>query len=102
MKYQIVLQWAAASISDYDRMIEVESMLIDNLSEDCEVDVTMLARVRRTSLFIRTMFATHSTRLRVYWLVHLRSKVCASAYREIGENEYTALWPDDLVGFSVA
>jgi hypothetical protein len=38
MKYQIVLQWPASSIADYDRMIELENALIDGLSESSEVD----------------------------------------------------------------
>ena len=38
MKYQLVLQWPASSIDNYDTMISVEDSLIKGLSDDDEVD----------------------------------------------------------------
>jgi hypothetical protein len=38
MKYQLILQWPASSIQDYDAMIAVEDVLIDVLPEGSEVD----------------------------------------------------------------
>src|SRR5205814_6768761 len=38
MKYQLVLQWPASSIKDYDAMIEVEDALIEKLSKANDVD----------------------------------------------------------------
>lgn len=38
MKYQLVLQWPASSIKDYDAMIEAENALIENLSAANDVD----------------------------------------------------------------
>ena len=38
MKYQLVLQWPASSIKDYDAMIEIEDALVEKLSGGNEVD----------------------------------------------------------------
>src|ERR1700734_259644 len=38
MKYQLVLQWPATSIRDYDSMIEIESVLSERLSKNSKVD----------------------------------------------------------------
>ncbi len=38
MKYQLILQWSASAIQDYDTLIAVENALIDALPEGSEVD----------------------------------------------------------------
>ena len=38
MRFQVVLQWPAHSLNDYDEMIAVEDYLIAKLSEQSEVD----------------------------------------------------------------
>ena len=38
MKYQLVLQWPARSIKDYDVLVEIEDALIADLSAESEVD----------------------------------------------------------------
>ena len=38
MKYQVVIQWPASSIADYDTIIGIESFLIDHLSSASEID----------------------------------------------------------------
>jgi len=38
MRYQLVLQWPASSIDDYDSMISIEDSLIEGLPNDSEVD----------------------------------------------------------------
>ena len=38
MKYQLALQWPAASLGDYDRMIAIETLIEDSLAGDGEVD----------------------------------------------------------------
>jgi hypothetical protein len=38
VKYQLVLQWPASSLDDYDALIAAENKLIESLSKTHEVD----------------------------------------------------------------
>jgi len=38
MKFQVVLQWPASSVNDFDRMVEIEHLLVEKLGEQVEVD----------------------------------------------------------------
>jgi hypothetical protein len=38
VKYQLVLQWPAHAIEDFDRLVEVEETLVERLSERHDVD----------------------------------------------------------------
>ena len=44
MKYQLVLQLPAASIKDYDAMIELEDAIIESLAVLARLTATMLVR----------------------------------------------------------
>ncbi len=102
MKYQLVLQWPASSIKDYDAMIEVENALVEKLSEANDVDGHD-AGSGEVNIFIRTddpkrafneVKAVLGTR--DFWV---DARV---AYREVTGSEYTILWPKDLTEFKVA
>ena len=101
MKYQLVLQWPATSISDYDALIEVEDALIEKLSDDNEVDGHD-AGSGEVNIFIRTDDPERALKQvedilggHVFW-VDVRV-----AYREVAGNEYTILWPKGLAEFRV-
>jgi hypothetical protein len=53
MKYQLVLQWPASSVDDYDSMIAIEESLIEELRGDSEVDGHD-AGSGQVNIFIRT------------------------------------------------
>jgi hypothetical protein len=83
-------------------MIEIEDILTVNLSGDSEVDGHD-AGSKEMNIFIHTdnpvvaftkIKATLGTR--DFWV---DARV---AYREIEKNEYTVLWPKDLLTFEVA
>jgi hypothetical protein len=102
MKFQLVLQWPASSIKDYDAMIEVEDALAKKLSKANEVDGHD-AGSGEVNIFIRTddpkrAFNEVKAILGSYdfWV---DARV---AYREIAGSEYTILWPKDLTHFRVA
>jgi hypothetical protein len=102
MKYQLVLQWPASSIKDYDAMIEVEDALVEKLSEANDVDGHD-AGSGEVNIFIRTddpkrAFNEVKAILgsRDFWV---DARV---AYREVAGSEYTILWPKDLTEFKVA
>jgi hypothetical protein len=101
VKYQLVLQWPASSIKDYDAMIEVENVLIEKLTQHHEVDGHD-AGSGEVNIFVHTddpqkVFDEIRTILgtRDYWV---DARV---AYREVARNEYTVLWPKGLVEFKV-
>lgn len=101
MKYQLVLQWPAASIKDYETMIEIEDVVTENLSEGSDVDGHD-AGSGEMNIFIHTddpVFAFNEVKAtlgsRDFWV---DARV---AYREITKSEYTILWPKDLVEFKV-
>src|SRR5580693_7672214 len=102
MKFQLVLQWPANSIKDYDSMSEIEEALIKSLSKNHEVDGHD-AGSGEMNIFIHTVDplaafdevkATLGTQ--DYWI---DARV---AYREFPSNEFTILWPKNLSRFKVA
>jgi len=102
MKYQLVLQWPASSIQDYDDMVAMENKLIENLNEGSEVDGHD-AGSGEVNIFILTddpeltfSEATAILDSSDYWL-NVRV-----AYREVAKSHYIILWPKDLTVFRVA
>lgn len=101
MKYQLVLQWPASSIKDYDAMIEVENALVENLSAAHDVDGHD-AGSGEINIFIHTDDPKRAFNevqailgTRDFWVD------ARAAYREITEDEYTILWPKHLTEFKV-
>ena len=85
----------------YEAMIEAEELLIENLSEANEVDGHD-AGAEEVNIFIRTdnpEGAFNEVRdilgTSAYWVD------ARAAYREVLNNEYTILWPEDLTKFKV-
>ena len=101
MKYQLVLQWPASSIKDYDALIEIEDVLVEKLSEKSEVDghdagsgemiiIIHTDDPRRTFKEVQAILGS-----RDFWV---DARV---AYRELAKSKYTILWPKDLTEFKV-
>lgn len=102
MKYQLVLQWPATTIKDYDAMIEVEDTLIERLSEVNDVDGHD-AGSGEVNIFIRTDDPKRAFNEVKAILGSCDFWVDARvAYREVSGGEYTILWPKDLTEFKVA
>lgn len=101
MKYQLVLQWPASSIDDYDSMVEIENLLIEQLSDGSEVDGHD-AGSGETNIFIQTNFPKEAfvEIKKIFAERDLLAEVRA-AFREIGKDEYKVLWPEGLKKFSV-
>jgi len=102
MKYQLVLQWPASAIEDYDSMVEIEDLLIEQLPSDSHVDGHD-AGSGEVNIFIRTdsperVFSDVQKILAARGLLtHARA-----AFREVAGDEYFVLWPKGLKGFEVA
>ena len=101
MKYQLVLQWPATCIKDYDTMLGIEGVLSEKLSSDSEVDGHD-AGSGEMNIFIHTNdpgTAFNEVKAALgsgdFWI---NARV---AYREIDGSDYIVLWPKDLHEFKV-
>jgi len=101
MKFQLVLQWPASSM-DYDRMVEVEELLIEQISEeDGEVDGHDTGS-GQVNIFIHTDSPEKAFRSATRVLdAQGCLETARAAFRPIDGDEYTALWPEGLRNFRV-
>ena len=101
MKYQLVLQWPASSVEDYNALIEIEDAIIEKLGSVGDVDghdagsgeMNIFIHTddpEKTFEVIKSVIGTHD-----FWM-HVRV-----AYRELAGSAYTILWPKGLQEFKV-
>ena len=102
MKYQLVLQWSASSLDDYDEIILIEKLLIDRLPGDSEVDghdtgsgeaniFILTDAPERDFTIVRDVFSAEG--------ILYPERI---AFREIGDNGYKVLWPAGSKVFTVS
>ena len=102
MKYQLVLQWPASSIKDYDTLIEIEDVLTEKLNDGSDVDghdagsgeMNIFIHTNDPETTFKAIKATIGTR--DFWV---DARV---AYRELVGSAYTVIWPKDLYEFKIA
>ncbi|HTM37776.1 MAG TPA: hypothetical protein VL156_13575 [Terriglobales bacterium] len=102
MNYQLVLQFTANSMADFDRLLALETTLMESLGEIGIVDghdfgsgtfnIFVLTN-EPTTVFIRS----HHVILQEAVPNEVRS-----AYRELNGEDYVILWPSVLTEFSVS
>jgi hypothetical protein len=102
MQYQLVLQWPASSIDDYDAMIETENLLIDSLPKGSEIDGHD-AGSGEVNIFMTTddprrTFETVKLTLES----HGRFAGVRVGYRNVEATKYSVLWPEGLEAFKVS
>lgn len=100
-RYQLVLQWPASSIEDYDALVSLEDVLIEQLPDGSELDGHDMG-LGQANIFIdtdcpETTFQT---------IQRLLETPCArpglkAAYREAGSDRYKVLWPAGSETFEV-
>jgi hypothetical protein len=94
MRYQLVLQFGADTIADYDALVAVEHQLIDTLG-DGFVDGHDMGS-GEANIFIRTSDPHDTFRQLTPMLVRSgRMPAVTAAYRRTDENEYRVLWPEN-------
>lgn len=102
MKYQLILQWPASSIKDYESMIKIEEVVIDSLGDLGRVDGHD-AGSGEMNLFVLT---DHPKRAfeRAQQVLGTKDFMpeLKAAYREIGRDQFTILFPPGLKDFSIA
>jgi hypothetical protein len=100
-KCQLVLQWDARSIQDFDAIVELENQLSEIMPKNSEVDGHD-AGSGQMNIFIftdapRKIFDLAKPVLKeANRLANVRV-----AYREASEDQYTVLHPTDLADFKV-
>jgi hypothetical protein len=101
MKYQLVLQWPASSVDDYDSLISIEDSLIEELPGDSEVDGHD-AGSDQVNIFIRTDRPTKTFDDVKNILKESDAwKDIRIAYRDLERSQYTVLWPESLNEFNI-
>jgi hypothetical protein len=101
MKYQLVLQFAAEGMNQFDKLVALGEELIQNLPPTSEVDGHDFGS-GEFNIFIltdqpREAFDAARKLIKGFFQNQLRA-----AYRERGTDEYVILWPEHLEEFRVA
>jgi len=101
MKYQLVLQFEAASLEDFDRLVELEEELMRELDDLATVDGHDFG-LGAFSIFILTDDPAKCFD-KAHRIVTNESipNAMRSAYREVDGEDYVILWPSSLTEFSV-
>jgi hypothetical protein len=93
MKFQVVLQWPATSMSDFDGMVEIEDLLVEKLSEQCDVDGHDFGS-EETNIFVHTHDPLRAfEEIRIILSGHKLWPHARIAYRRVDGTEYAVLWP---------
>jgi hypothetical protein len=101
MTHELVIQWPASSIDDYDEMVDIERTLIEKLAPGNEVDghdagsgevniFIFTEEPMRTFEEIKSLLGRHHV-----W------PLARVAYRHLEATEYTPIWPKGLTEFDV-
>ena len=98
MEYQLVIQFPAESVADFDSMVNLEDTLISILGDSADVDGHDFGS-GETNIFIITQNPTHTFEqsksvLESTGIIDL----CKVAYRKLDEDDYSVLWPTDFTG----
>jgi len=101
MKYQLVLQFAADSTEDFDRLVTLEDRLIQEMDDIATVDGHDFGS-GEFNIFLLTDDPTtvfgKAHGIVINQGVH---NAMRSAYREMDGEDYVVLWPSSLTEFSV-
>lgn len=101
MKYQLVLQFEASSMNEFDRLVALEDGLIEKLNDFATVDGHDFGS-GQFNIFVLTDAPAASFRKAQETIATQGiPNVMRSAYRELDGEEYVVLWPPSLTEFSV-
>ena len=102
MQFQLVLQFNGDSLGDYDALVTLEDELIQELGDTADVDGHDIG-AGETNIFIVT--SEPEITFRHAKAVLNRSKLLGAvtaAFRPVGGQKFTVLWPANRQDFSVA
>ena len=95
MKYQLVIQFRADSLANFDAMVALEDHLIEDLGRSDKVDGHDFGSGTANIFIFTTDPALTVWRIRqvLHQTGHL--PVVTAAYRATDGNDYTVIWPKD-------
>ena len=101
MKFQLVLQFEAVSMEEFDRLVALEDRLLGELSDLATVDGHDFG-LGQFNIFVLTDAPAASFRKAQEIINSLGvPHVMRSAYRELDGEDYVILWPSSLKEFKV-
>jgi hypothetical protein len=96
MKYQLVLQFQAESVQEFDELAVLEDLLVENLPSHSVVDGHDFGS-GELNIFILTDQPKESFHAAERTIRHYRPpQALKAAYRELGQNNFVILWPPHL------
>ena len=99
MKYQLVLQFQAESVQEFDELVVLENLLVKNLPSHSEVDGHDFGS-GEFNIFILTDQPKESFHAAEKTIQHYHlPQTLKAAYRELGQNNFVILWPPHLQEF---
>ncbi len=101
MNYQLVLQFAADSMADFDRLVSLETKLTAELGEGGIVDGHDFGQGKFNIFVLTNEPAITFTQARQVILDDCIPNELRSAYREASGENCVILWPSVLTEFSV-
>lgn len=101
MKYQLVLQFSADSVEDFDRLIALEDRLIEELDDVATVDGHNFGSGQFNIFILTDDPAAVFGEAQGIVINQGVPNVMRSAYREMDGEDYMILWPPSLTEFSV-
>jgi hypothetical protein len=102
MKFQMVLQWPASSMNDYDEMVGLEDLLIEGLSKRCKVDGHVFGS-NEVNIFIHTGDPRRAfEEIRTILSGQRLWSDTRIAYRQIDGNKYMVIWPEGATTFNIS
>ena len=101
MKYQLVLQFAADSMADFDRLVALEDKLIEKLNDVATVDGHDFGSGQFNIFVLTDDPATAFEKAHRIVISQGVPNVMRSAYRETDSEDYVILWPSSLTEFNV-
>jgi hypothetical protein len=101
MRYQLVIQCPASSISDYDAMIGFEEELSKAAAPD-DLDGHDFGSGEMNIFFFTETPEALFERLRPLLKSQDRLASVRVAFRDVSKDEYEVLWPPDLQRFEIS
>jgi len=101
MKYQLVTQFQATSMDEFDQLVAFEDKLAETLEGFAMVDGHAFGS-GTFHIFVHTDGpATTFERIQEFVRIQQRQYRMRVAYRDFSADDYTILWPPDLKEFKV-
>ena len=102
MRYQLVLQFEANTMDDFDQLVILEDKLIDELGNVATVDGHDFGSGEFNIFVLTDEPPTAFSAAHRVVMNHGVQNVMRAAYREVVADDYVILWPPSLPKFTVA